>query len=305
MGLFGRISKIFKARPEQSASVLDLRGVVVASSIEDVYVVKRRLGEGQTAMVYEGVRRADGKSYALKAFKLDEGRDASCEGLRDEVEILRALPKHSGVCTLREIISTPGCVYLSMELVAGGDLLSPIEERGAYSESTACSLFAQMVDAVDFMHQAGVVHRDLKPENVCFTDKRRTKIKIIDMGAAGFISEQGLADLCGTPLYAAPEVTPWFFADEKGPPPPRYDERVDLWSMGIALYVMLSGSAPFDQEQPVDKLLKEVCRGRLGMATPDWRHISSEAKAVVKGLLAVKPADRMGMAQVRARPRLT
>ena len=304
MGLFGRISKIFKARPEQSASVLDLRGVVVASSIEDVYVVKRRLGEGQTAMVYEGVRRADGKSYALKAFKLDDGRDASCEGLRDEVEILRALPKHSGVCTLREIISTPGCVYLSMELVAGGDLLSPIEERGAYSESTACSLFAQMVDAVDFMHQAGVVHRDLKPENVCFTDKRRTRLRSSTWVRRASSRSRAWPISAARPVRRA-RGHAVVLRRRKGPPPPRYDERVDLWSMGIALYVMLSGSAPFDQEQPVDKLLKEVCRGRLGMATPDWRHISSEAKAVVKGLLAVKPADRMGMAQVRARPRLT
>ena len=121
-------------------------------------------------------------------------------------------------------------------------------------------LFAQMADAVDAMHQSGIVHRDLKPENVCFTDKARQKIKIIDMGAAGFLDESGLSDLSGTPLYAAPEVVPWFYASERGPPPARYDERVDLWSMGVALYVMLSGAAPFDQDQPVEDLLREITR---------------------------------------------
>ena len=86
------------------------------------------------------------------------------------------------------------------------------------------------------------------------------------MGAAGELSMRGLADLCGTPLYAAPEVTPWFFRPS-GRDPPRYDERVDLWSLGIALFVMLSGAAPFNQDQPTDKLLKEVCRGRVDLAS--------------------------------------
>jgi len=294
--------KMFGGRKEHASEILDLRGVVVAANVEDVYNVKRRLGEGQTATVYEGIRRADGKPYALKCFKLDNGMQAACEGLRDEVQILRALPEHPGLCNLIEIVSIPGCVYLALELVAGGDLLSPIEERGAYKEQQAMKLFAQMADAVSAMHQAGIVHRDLKPENVCFTDKSRQRIKVIDMGAAGFLNESGLSDLCGTPLYAAPEVTPWYFSDERGPPPPRYDERVDFWSMGVALYVMLSGAAPFDQEQSVDDLLKEVCRGKLGMASPDWRSISTPAKSVVRGLLATDPNQRLPMAELRAHP---
>lgn len=197
-----RLKRMFTSRKDHVADVLDLRGVVVASAIEDVYTIKRRLGEGQTAVVLEGTRLADGQSYALKAFRLNDGLKAACEGLRDEVEILRALPDHPNIVGLGEIVSTPGCVYLAMELVAGGDLLSPIEERGAYKEARAQKLFAQMADAVDAMHQAGIVHRDLKPENVCFTDQSQQKLKIIDMGAAGFLTEDGLADLCGTPLYA-------------------------------------------------------------------------------------------------------
>jgi len=291
-----------KAPKEHAAEVLNLRNVVVASSVDEVYLVKRKLGEGMTASVYEGVCLADGKTYALKAFKLDGGLQQSCEGLRDEVTILRAVPDHPGIVQMKEIISTPGCVYLAMELVAGGDLLSPIEERGAYNEQKAMRLFAQMTDAISELHKAGIVHRDLKPENVCFTDKSRNRLKIIDMGAAGFLTEAGLGDLCGTPLYAAPEVTPWFFADPRGPPPPRYDERVDLWSMGVALYVMLSGAAPFDQEQPVEMLMREICRGRLGMSSPDWKHISSPAKSVVSKLLATDPNLRMPMAELREHP---
>ena len=262
--LLKKVSRVFGPKREHEGEVLNLRNVVVASTIDDVYKIEKRLGEGQTATVYLGERLADGNKYALKCFKLNDGLDAATKGLREEVGILRALPDHKGLCKMFEIVSTPGYVYLAMELVAGGDLLSPIEERGAYSEQVVQILFAQMTDAVDAMHRSGIVHRDLKPENVCFTDAKRKKLKIIDMGAAGFLSEYGLADLCGTPLYAAPEVTPWYFMRDGGPPPPRYDERVDLWPMGVALYVMLSGSAPFNQDQDTDALLRDVCRGRLG-----------------------------------------
>ena len=262
--LLRRVSRVFGPRRKHNADILALRGVVVADEIEDVYKVQRWLGEGQTAVVLLGERLADGKRYALKRFRLNDSLRTASEGLRDEVQVLRALPDHGGLVGLREIVSTPGYIYLAMELVAGGDLLSPIEERGAYSERAAQSIFAQMVDAVDAMHQANIVHRDLKPENVCFTDGGCKRLKIIDLGAAGFLTERGLSGLCGTPLYAAPEVTLWYFCEQGGSSPPRYDERVDLWSMGVALYVMLSGSAPFNQDQSVRALLRDVCKGDLG-----------------------------------------
>ena len=89
------LRRIFGYRKDHAAEVLDLRGVVVAAAIEEVYTIKRKLGEGQTAMVYEGLRLADGKTYALKAFRLSDGLRAACEGLRDEVE--KRLPLHSVV----------------------------------------------------------------------------------------------------------------------------------------------------------------------------------------------------------------
>ena len=120
-----------------------------------------------------------------------------------------------------------------------------------------------------------MVHRDLKPENICFARADQSQIKLIDMGAAGFDGPEGLSDLCGTPLYAAPEVTPWYFVDdEKGAARcPRYGKEVDYWSMGIALFVMLSGEAPFEQEQPVEDLLAEVCRGKLNFSAPRWAKV--------------------------------
>eukprot|EP00966_Prymnesium_polylepis_P130354 3014865-Prymnesium_polylepis.1 len=310
--------------------VLQMHDVVVAGDISDLYEVKGQLGEGQTAHVMEGVSRADRSRCALKVFQsaaLHADPEAS-EAVELELEVLRLLPAHRLLVSLREVVATPAAVYLVMDLVAGGDLLSPIEKRGAYKETEACRIFAQIVEAVTQMHsvrrtrgaqdearardgvgescllalscvgcevgrgrgergarvprtiarlpraraQAGVVHRDLKPENICFTRPDHAQIKLIDMGAAGFDGPDGLSELCGTPLYAAPEVTPWFYVEdaEAAARCPRYGKEVDYWSMGVALYVMLSGEAPFEQDQPVERLLADVCRGKLDFSAPRW-----------------------------------
>jgi serine/threonine protein kinase len=136
-----------------------------------------------------------------------------------------------------------------------------------------------------------VVHRDLKPENICFTKLDQAYIKIIDMGAAGCLHDSpgGLTELCGTPLYAAPEVTPWYFVSDASSAArcPRYGKEVDYWSMGVALFVMLSGEAPFDQDQPVERLLADVCKGTLDFSAPRWakaraaRHIARRTDAML------------------------
>ena len=153
-----------------------------------------------------GVSRRDGAHYALKVFRNDGLRadPGAVTALRDEVKMLRSLTEHPYVVSLYEVVSTPAAAYLVMELVSGGDLLGPIERHGPYSERQACRLFAQMVEAVQHLHSAGVVHRDLKPENICFTGTDERQIKLIDLGAGGFLTPTGLGDLCGTPLYAPP-----------------------------------------------------------------------------------------------------
>ena len=206
-GMFGAVPK----GPGHLAGVMDLPvGVQIAESSEDLYQTVRQVGAGQTAVVYEGVRRSDGVHYALKHFTELSGDKEALRIFRAEVETLRELGSHRFIVSLLEVVSTPAAAIVVMELVSGGDLLSPIERSGPYSERRAQHIFAQIVHAVRHLHSIGIVHRDLKPENICFTTAALEWVKLIDLGAAGFLERDGMTDLCGTPLYAAPEVTPWF-----------------------------------------------------------------------------------------------
>ena len=194
------------SRRSHHVAVLDIAGVQVAETLEDLYQTVQQLGAGQTASVHEGISRGNRRHYALKGFRADylHNDPQGVQALRVEVDALKAVGSHRFVVGLHEVVSTPTFAYLVMELVSGGDLLVPIERNGPYSEHRAVRIFAQMVHAVRHLHSVGVVHRDLKPENICFTTSDLQWIKLIDLGAAGFLQPDGLADLCGTPLYAAP-----------------------------------------------------------------------------------------------------
>lgn len=303
-GMFGT-----SAKGQHHVGVLDLPGVQVAETSEDLYQTVRQLGFGQTATVHEGLSRANGRRYALKGFTSDFLRSDPdvVRALRIEAETLRQLGSHRFVVGLHEVVSTPSFAYLVMELVSGGDLLSPIEKKGPYSEPKAQRVFAQISHALRHLHSVGVVHRDLKPENICFTTPDLQWIKLIDLGAAGFDSPEGLTELCGTPLYAAPEVTPWYWVrnDEQAQRCRRYGREVDCWSAGITLFVMLTGEAPFEQEQPVERLLQDVCNAPIDLSGAQWRRISPQAKHLVQGLLTRVASRRTTVDEMRSHPWLS
>ena len=198
-------------------------------------------------MVYEATDRralaskaASWGRCALKLFQTEELRedDGTVQMIKEEVEVLLSLPRHPAVVQLLQVVSTPDVVALALELVAGGDLFSMIEASGPCPEGRARGLFLQVcsrvphalavvptqppptlcaafqiLDGLEHLHSHGIAHRDLKPENICFADSSQRSLKLIDLGAAAFITPAGFSDLAGTPLYAAPEICPWFFQE--------------------------------------------------------------------------------------------
>eukprot|EP00964_Phaeocystis_antarctica_P109995 scaffold74378_cov71-Phaeocystis_antarctica.AAC.7 len=260
---------------------------------------------------------------------------------RNELLSLNSLPRHEGVMQLLGVWCTPTQLAFGLELLDSGDLLVPIEQSGgAIPEADALPLFAQLARAVQHMHAHGWAHRDLKPENICLcNDTTRDastdalfggngggggdgndppplhtlRVKLIDFGTAARC-EAGtpvLRGLCGTPAYVAPEVALW---SPEMPPdtpharagklPAEYGLPADIWSLGVTLYVMLSGECPWNQELEPAQMLRQVARegeeARLTSAA--WSHVTTEAKQLVRAMLERRVDHRLTARQVLHHP---
>ncbi|EOD19205.1 hypothetical protein EMIHUDRAFT_71404, partial [Emiliania huxleyi CCMP1516] len=216
-----------------------------------------------------------------------------------EVAILSAVPPHPGLVRLLQVACTPAAVALNLEYICGGDLFAYILEAGGLDEAEARPLFAQIVAALEHLRAHGICHRDVKPENCCFADPMRRVIKVVDLGAAAFISSAGFTSLAGTPLYAAPEICP-----VSGSLQP-YGAEVDLWALGATLYVMLSGEPPYDQslEERISRASPYVLSSSgVPMSSAAWRGVSNEAMRLILSLMSRRPESRPAYAAVRAHP---
>jgi len=206
--------------------------------VSDHYKFEDELGRGTFAIVQRAYHRQTGKSYAVKIINRDSLGSDDEQSLQLEVEILNQLD-HPNVVRLVEIFDEGEVIYLVMELMEGGELFDRIVEKESYSEKMAADTIKPIVDAIRYCHELGIVHRDLKPENLLYeTTQEHSNIKISDFGLARFVNGEYATTACGTPGYIAPEVI-----QGNG-----YGQEVDYWSIGIILYVMLSGFPPFYNE---------------------------------------------------------
>lgn len=207
-------------------------------SVETKYVLKEMLGTG----AFSEVRLAEskdkpGQMFAVKIIdkKALKGKEDSLE---NEIKVLRRLT-HPNIVQLLETFEDKQKFYLIMELVTGGELFDRIVEKGSYTEKDASGLIRQILEAVDYMHEQGVVHRDLKPENLLYySPDEDSKIMISDFGLSKMEDSGIMETACGTPGYVAPEV----LAQKP------YGKAVDVWSIGVISYILLCGYPPFYDE---------------------------------------------------------
>ncbi len=209
--------------------------------------------------------------------------------IRREMSIQQAL-SHENIIQLHEVIVANSHVYLVMEYACHGDFFRIISKRGRLSEHGAHTYFRQLVDAVQYCHANGVYHRDLKPENLLLA--QNGKLKLTDFGFSA-MKDHGppvLKTNCGSPHYCAPEV--WNGTQEG------YDGRKsDAFSTGVVLYVMLTGTQPFYDDDE-ERLLRKV--NRCKVSYPEW--LSVEAKDLLGKLLVKDPQKRWGLDMVRLHP---
>ncbi|KAL1918447.1 uncharacterized protein VTP21DRAFT_3107 [Calcarisporiella thermophila] len=246
----------------------------------DDFDTLRVLGKGAYGKVYLVRHKRDGELYAMKVLK-----KASIMGVKKDTEHIKAERSileeacHPFIVKLCFAFQTEQYLYLVMEYACGGELFTHMEKEGKFSERVAAFYIAELVLALEHLHNRGIIYRDLKPEN-CMLD-REGHILITDFGlskvAAG---EDGRAStVCGTVEYMAPEML--LQVD--------YDRTVDVWSLGIMLYDMLTGSPPFTSYNR-KRTMEAILNNKLRLP---W-HLSADAKDLITLLLRKNPNMRLG-----------
>ena len=195
-----------------------------------------------------------------------------------------------------EVYDTPDKLYLVLQYVAGGELFDRIVDEGNFTERKASIICRQMTEAIQYLHENGIVHRDLKPENLLFKNREDTDhVLVTDFGLAKIIDDDtALKTACGTPNYVAPEIL-----QQKG-----YGRQVDVWSLGVILYILLCGYPPFYDESDA-KLFELIMKGKYEFDERYWKDVSASAKNLISNMLIVDPVKRYDTYQVLAHPWIT
>ncbi|XP_043276288.1 serine/threonine-protein kinase D1 isoform X2 [Venturia canescens] len=239
------------------------------------------LGSGQFGIVYGGAHRKTGRAVAIKVIDKLRFPTKQEAQLKNEVAILQNL-SHSGVVNLERMFETPERIFVVMEKLKG-DMLEMIlnSERGRLSERITKFLITQILVALKHLHSKNIVHCDLKPENVLLSSNSDfTQVKLCDFGFARIIGEKSFRrSVVGTPAYLAPEVL-----RNKG-----YNRSLDMWSVGVIVYVSLSGTFPFNEDEDINEQIQNA--GFMYPPNP-WKEISSDAIDLINNLLQVKQRKR-------------
>ncbi|KAJ6791710.1 calcium-dependent protein kinase 20-like isoform X1 [Iris pallida] len=252
--------------------------------IEETYELGRELGRGEFGVTYLCTDRATGELFACKSISKNKLRTAiDIEDVRREVEIMRNLPRHPNIVTLKDTYEDDSAVHLVMELCEGGELFDRIVARGHYTERAAAAVTKTIVEVVQMCHKHGVMHRDLKPENFLFANKKESAaLKAIDFGLSVFFKPgETFSEIVGSPYYMAPEVLKR-----------NYGPEVDVWSAGVILYILLCGVPPFwaETEQGV---AEAIIRSVIDFKRDPWPRVSDNAKDLVKRMLDPDPRRRL------------
>ncbi|KAL6633341.1 hypothetical protein ACP70R_026012 [Stipagrostis hirtigluma subsp. patula] len=260
------------------------------------YVVGDEIGRGRFGTVRRCYAAATGAAFAVKSTAKAPLREADPLDLalaeqEPKVHLLVSAPPASRhVVALHAAFEDADAVHLVLDLCAGGDLFSLLSARGPLPEPEAADLMAQLADALAGCHRRGVAHRDVKPDNVFFDGSG--VLKLGDFGSAEWFGDGRLmTGLVGTPYYVAPEVV----AGRE------YGEKVDVWSAGVVLYMMLSGTVPF-HGATAGEIFEAVLRGNLRFPPRAFATVSPEAKDLMRRMLCKDVSRRFSAEQVLRHP---
>ena len=277
----------------------------IETPLKDSYIVNFEIGRGAYSKVYEVKLKNEDKPQnekdkirACKYITKQNFREEDLGKFRDEIKMLKELD-HPNIVKLYQMFETKNSFYLIMEKCEGGNLFIKIQQRintkKLFDENVLSELIRQIASAIQFCHGKGICHRDLKPENICFTklgSMENNTIKIIDFGFGKYIKpNEKLQSEVGTILYMAPEVLQ-----------NNYNEKCDIWSLGVILYFLIEGQPPFNGQNDGD--IKMKIKSMKYKFSKEWEQYSEKGE-VVKDLInhmLVKEDERYNAQQVLDHP---
>uniref|UniRef100_A0A8B9RIF6 non-specific serine/threonine protein kinase n=1 Tax=Astyanax mexicanus TaxID=7994 RepID=A0A8B9RIF6_ASTMX len=247
------------------------------------YEILRTLGKGNFAVVKLARHKVTKTQVAIKIIDKTRLNSSNLEKIYREVQIMKLL-NHPHIIKLYQVMETKDMLYIVTEYAKNGEMFDFLTSNGRMSEAEARKKFWQILTAVDYCHRHHIVHRDLKTENLLLD--ANMNIKLADFGFGNFYKTgEPLSTWCGSPPYAAPEV---FEGKEyEGP-------QLDIWSLGVVLYVLVCGSLPFDGES-LPALRQRVTEGRFRIPF----FMSEDCENLIRKMLVVDPAKRITVAQIK------
>lgn len=230
--------------------VINLKKEVGYLNFFDFYEMLDDIGEGKFGLVKLGVHKSTQERVAIKIIKKEAMQSTDIELVKTEIDIMK-LCHHPNIVRLLDHFENAEYIFIVMEYIAGGSLESYLKKnRFKFSEKRAAEMMFQICLGIQYLHQYGVLHRDLKPENIMMTEcSDAGQIKIMDFGLSKIMGPQErVVDGFGTLSFVAPEVlvrTP-------------YNKQIDIWSIGIICYYMLSGTLPFDDDNDNEEVIAKM-----------------------------------------------
>lgn len=277
------------ATPDPSAPAPDLRSAgEPAEEMVGPFILGGVLGRGCTGIVRLGTHKDTDFKVAFKIIKkkyLNSKPDLWSK-VKREIAILKLI-EHPHVLKLFDVYETPNTLYLVLENVMGGELFDYIISKGRLERHQALKFAAQIVMGLEHCQARSICHRDLKPENLLLDADNN--IKIADFGMAQLMKQDNFLNTsCGSPHYASPEIINGGAYDGK---------QTDVWSMGVILFALVTGSLPFDSDN-ISVLLAAVTKGRYQVPS----YVDADVKDLISKLLVVDPNQRMALRDIRHHP---